>query len=37
MSALADKLVPSETALIVVDMQNDFCANERYLHNTLWP
>ena len=26
MSALADKLVPSETALIVVDKQNDFCA-----------
>jgi ureidoacrylate peracid hydrolase len=32
MSPLAVKLVPSETALIVIDMQNDFCADEGYLH-----
>ena len=33
MSDLAQKLTPDETALIVIDMQNDFCAEGGYLHN----
>jgi len=33
MGELADILTPSETALVVIDMQNDFCAEGGYLHN----
>ncbi len=32
MSELTKKLIPEETALVVIDMQNDFCAEEGYLH-----
>lgn len=35
MPALSEKLKPSETALIVIDMQNDFCAEGGYLHKRL--
>jgi ureidoacrylate peracid hydrolase len=32
---LADKIDPAHTALVVVDMQNDFCAEGGYIHNNL--
>ncbi|NQV56921.1 MAG: cysteine hydrolase [Rhodospirillales bacterium] len=34
MSDLKDQLKPEHTALLVVDMQNDFCAEGGYLHRT---
>ncbi|MAF47412.1 MAG: isochorismatase family cysteine hydrolase [Rhodospirillales bacterium] len=34
LSELEDQLKPDHTALLVVDMQNDFCAEGGYLHRT---
>ena len=31
--SLADKLLPERSAVLVIDMQNDFCAEGGYLHN----
>ncbi|VCU68638.1 Peroxyureidoacrylate/ureidoacrylate amidohydrolase RutB [Pigmentiphaga humi] len=33
-STLSEQLQPSQTALVIVDMQNDFCAEGGYLHRT---
>ena len=35
LTTLPEKLEPAHTAVIVVDMQNDFCAEGGYLHNAL--
>jgi ureidoacrylate peracid hydrolase len=31
--SLAEKLKPKHTAVVIIDMQNDFCAYNGYLHN----
>ncbi|MDP6174559.1 MAG: isochorismatase family cysteine hydrolase [Rhodospirillales bacterium] len=33
LSELTDRLNPAHTAVVVIDMQNDFCAEGGYLHN----
>ena len=33
--SLPEKIDPAHTAVIVVDMQNDFCAEGGYIHNTI--
>lgn len=35
LTTLDTKIDPSHTAIVVVDMQNDFCAEGGYLHSTL--
>ena len=34
LTELDDQLDPRHTALVVVDMQNDFCAEGGYLHRS---
>ena len=31
LTTLADKVQPAHTALLVIDMQNDFCANDGFV------
>jgi len=33
--SLSEKIDPAHTAVVVVDMQNDFCAEGGYIHNTI--
>ena len=33
--SLPEKIDPAHTAVVVVDMQNDFCAEGGYIHNTI--
>ena len=35
LSSLQEILNPAHTAVVVVDMQNDFCAENGYVHNNL--
>ncbi len=35
LSSLPEKIDPAHTAVVVVDMQNDFCAEDGYLHKNL--
>lgn len=35
LTTLEQKIDPAHTAIVVVDMQNDFCAEGGYIHNTL--
>jgi ureidoacrylate peracid hydrolase len=37
LNTLPEKLDPGHSAVVVVDMQNDFCAEGGYLHNNLKP
>ncbi|MEE2971346.1 MAG: cysteine hydrolase [Pseudomonadota bacterium] len=37
LTTLPEMLDPAHTAVVVVDMQNDFCAEGGYLHNNLKP
>ena len=35
LASLAERIDPKHTAVVVIDMQNDFCAEDGYLHKNV--